>query len=75
MPDHALERENLTRRPALWRDQLVELHVLADHGDWEAAAAAAAWLAEDELARQAWDTVQRRCDAIRTDARTRPDLP
>ena len=25
MPDHALERKNLTRRPALWRDQLVEL--------------------------------------------------
>jgi hypothetical protein len=71
MPDYTPERENLTRQHALWRDQLVELHVLADHGDRDAAAAAAAWLADDELARQAWDTVQRRCDAIRTDERTR----
>jgi hypothetical protein len=74
MPDPNPERDNLTRQPAGWRDQLAELHVLADHGDREAAAMAAAWLAEDELARQAWDTVEHRCDAIRTGERTRSDL-
>jgi hypothetical protein len=73
MSDPDPERDNLTRRPAGWRDQLVELHVLAGHGDREAAAVAGAWLAEDELARQAWDTIQRRCDAIRTGERTRDD--
>ena len=73
MPDLDPERDDPTRQPARWRDQLVELHVLADHGDREAAAVAAAWIAEDELARQAWDTVQRRCDAIRTGERTRSD--
>ncbi|HWM01082.1 MAG TPA: hypothetical protein VNP92_01980 [Actinophytocola sp.] len=54
-----------TMRPDDWRDRLVELHVLTDHGDGEAAAAAAAWLAEDEHARWAWDTVQRTCDEVR----------
>jgi hypothetical protein len=73
MSDPIPERDNPTQ-PAGWRDQLVELHVLADHGDAEAAAAAAAWLAEDELARQAWDAVQRRCDAIRSGERPRSDL-
>jgi hypothetical protein len=48
-----------------WRDRLVELHVLADHGDHEAAATAAAWLARDEHARQVWAAVQRTCDDIR----------
>lgn len=46
-----------------WRDRLVELHVLADHGDREAAAAA--WLSEDEDARRIWVTVQRTCEDIR----------
>jgi hypothetical protein len=48
-----------------WRDRLVELHVLADHGDREAAATAAAWLAEDEDARRIWVTVQRTCEGVR----------
>jgi hypothetical protein len=47
------------------RDRLVELHVLADHGDREAAATAAAWLAEDDHARRIWVSVQRTCDDIR----------
>ncbi len=58
-------RQMATMRPDDWRDRLVELHVLTDHGDGEAAAAAAAWLAEDEHARWAWDTVQRTCDEVR----------
>jgi hypothetical protein len=48
-----------------WRDRLVELHVLADHGDRDAAETAAAWLAEDEDARRIWVTVQRTCEDIR----------
>ena len=71
MPEHVPEWKGLAGQSAQWRDQLVELHVLADHGDRQAAAAAAAWLAEDELARQAWDVVQHRCDAIRVGGSTR----
>jgi ferric-dicitrate binding protein FerR (iron transport regulator) len=47
-----------------WRDQLVDLHVLAAHGDLEAADRAQAWLAADGAARQAWDQVQRVCDDL-----------
>ena len=60
-----------------WRDRLVELHILADHGDRQAAEVAAAWLAEDEHARRIWVAVQRTCDDIRRDgggqAQPRPD--
>lgn len=48
-----------------WQDRLVELHVLTDQGDPEAAEVAAAWLAADDLARHRWDAVQRDCDLIR----------
>ena len=51
--------------PGEWRDRLVELHVLAEHGDGAAAAAAARWLDDDPAARSAWQTVAHACDAIR----------
>ena len=51
---------------AHWQDRLVELHVLADHGDPEAATIAESWLATDEQARRRWDTVQRACDRVRS---------
>lgn len=38
-----------------WIDRLVELHVLAEHGDDASAATAAKWIAEDVHARQVWD--------------------
>jgi hypothetical protein len=49
-----------------WRDALVELHVLAEHGDLDAASEAARRLARDADARQAWDAVQQACDTVRT---------
>jgi hypothetical protein len=39
----------------LWIDHLVELHVLAEHGDEVSAAAAARWIAVDAHAREVWD--------------------
>jgi hypothetical protein len=60
----AAEPELDPRRPH-WIDRLVELHVLADNGDSEAAAAAASWIAEDAEARRVWDDVQRVCDQVR----------
>jgi hypothetical protein len=48
-----------------WRDALVELHILAEHGDPDAATRAARWLARDPAARHAWDTVQQTCDTVR----------
>jgi ferric-dicitrate binding protein FerR (iron transport regulator) len=47
-----------------WRDQLVELHVLAANGDTEAAAAAERWLAADPEAQKAWTTVERACRQV-----------
>jgi hypothetical protein len=52
------------KRPQ-WIDRLVELHVLADHGDSGAAAAAASWIIDDTEARRVWDGVQRVCDQVR----------
>jgi len=46
------------RAQAAWLDELVSLHVLAEHGDEEAAATARAWLATDTDARQVWDGVE-----------------
>ena len=48
-----------------WRDALVELHILAEHGDTDAATRAARWLARDPAARHAWDAVQQTCDTVR----------
>jgi hypothetical protein len=53
------------KRPQ-WIDRLVELHVLADNGDSEAAATAASWIAEDAEARRVWEDVQRVCDQVRS---------
>ena len=47
-----------------WRDRLVELHVLAEHGDVEAATEAERWLAEDGSARRHWELVERHCHEI-----------
>ena len=48
-----------------WRDRLVELQVLAEHGDSDAAAIAARWLAADPAARHAWSEVERICQHLR----------
>jgi hypothetical protein len=48
-----------------WIDRLVELQVLAEHGDSAAAAAAAIWIAEDPQARRVWEDVERTCDQVR----------
>lgn len=47
-----------------WRDQLVELHVLAEHGDPDAAATARLWLATDDDARRVWEDVERIRDQL-----------
>ena len=60
--DHPLTR--VAEQPQ-WIDRLVELQVLADNGDTEAAAAAASWIAEDTEARKVWEDVQRVCDQVR----------
>lgn len=48
-----------------WIDQLVDLHVLAEHGDTAAAATARHWMAADPDARHLWDSVTRTCDQLR----------
>jgi hypothetical protein len=59
------------------RDRLVELHVLAEHGDASAAAEAREWLSEDPHARRVWHQVDAQCQELRADAadrvRSRPD--
>ena len=60
--DHPLTR--VAEQPQ-WIDRLVELQVLADNGDTDAAAAAASWIAEDTEARKVWEDVQRVCDQVR----------
>jgi ferric-dicitrate binding protein FerR (iron transport regulator) len=47
-----------------WQDELVELHVLSQHGDTGAATTAQRWCAEDPLARQAWDAVEQACARV-----------
>jgi hypothetical protein len=49
---------------ARWRDELVELHVLAQHGDTTAAARARQWCAQDPIARQTWEEVERACSHL-----------
>jgi hypothetical protein len=48
-----------------WHDALVELHVLAENGDLDAASEAARWLARDADARRASDAIQHTCDTVR----------
>jgi hypothetical protein len=50
---------------APWLDQLVELHVLSEHGDTTATEAAGRWMSTDSEARRVWDEVQRSCDQVR----------
>lgn len=52
-----------------WVEQLVELHVLAENGDAEAARKAADWVAADPSARAIWASVERDCEQLR-----HPDL-
>jgi hypothetical protein len=47
-----------------WRDELVELHVLAANGDSAAASAAERRMADDPAFRQAWTEVENRCGKI-----------
>jgi hypothetical protein len=49
-----------------WIDRLVELHVLAEHGDDASADAAQNWLAEDLQARQVWDYIEHVLDQVHT---------
>lgn len=57
-PDDVVAGE--ATRPA-WLDRIVELHVLAAHGDTAAGATAAEWIASDHEARRVWDVVERAC--------------
>lgn len=47
-----------------WKDRLVELHVLAEHGDAEALAEAHRWMGWDARARAVWDTVAQDCTEL-----------
>lgn len=46
-------------------DRLVDLHVLAEHGDPDAADAAARWIVDDPEARRRWDQVEQVCATLR----------
>lgn len=48
-----------------WRDRLVELHVLAEHGDTAAAGEAQTWIASDERAHRAWHEIEDTCHRLR----------
>ena len=47
-----------------WLDRLVDMHVLSEHGDVDAAAAAQQWLDSDPEARRVWGEVQRTCECL-----------
>jgi hypothetical protein len=51
-----------------WRDELVDLHVLAANGDQAAASRAEELKAADPEFRKAWAEVAARCDQVRTSA-------
>lgn len=64
---HAPQRRDLA--PDLrTRDRLVELHVLAEHGDASAAAEAREWLSDDPEARRIWHQVDAQCQELRAGA-------
>ncbi len=50
-----------------WRDRLVELAVLAEHGDQAARDEAQQWIATDEQARRAWQEIETTCTQLRTE--------
>lgn len=60
-----MEPEQTTTGRLDWLDRLVELHVLADNGDRDAAAEASRWIEHDGEARRVWDTVARTCADLR----------
>jgi hypothetical protein len=62
-PQSGVEGEHAGSHPE-WLDHLVELHVLAEHGDASAAAAAQRWIAVDERARQVWESLNRTRDRV-----------
>lgn len=47
-----------------WVDRLVELRVLADHGDTAAAARAEQWISHDEAAGRMWRQMIRDCSLL-----------
>ena len=51
-----------------WRDRIVELHVLVEHGDANAAIAAQRWLATDGEARRVRSAIEEDCHRVRDDA-------
>jgi hypothetical protein len=61
-------REGVHEEDGVWRNRIVELHVLAEHGDVQAASDAERWLATDRAARHLWDTVDTDCREIRNGA-------
>ena len=48
-----------------WRDALVDLLVLAEHGDLDAAASLRGWLSVDPGAASASDAIRRVVDSVR----------
>lgn len=72
-PTHAPWSRGLAADPRT-RDRLVELHVLAEHGDDDAAAEAREWLSSDPDARRTWHRVDAQCREMRAAAgdRVRP---
>jgi hypothetical protein len=50
-----------------WRDRLVELAVLAEHGDQAARDEAQTWIATDEQARRAWQEIETTCTRLRSE--------
>jgi hypothetical protein len=50
-----------------WRDRLVELAVLAEHGDQAALGEAQQWIATDDRARRAWQEIETTCTRLRNE--------
>jgi hypothetical protein len=47
-----------------WIDRLVELYVLAEHGDDASAREAQRWIATDQQARRVWEHVDHVCGQL-----------
>lgn len=69
MPFESDIATSLTTTPvdpdSAWRDRLVELHVLAEHGDTDAAGEARTWIASDARAHRAWHEIEDTCQRLR----------
>ncbi|GLZ44714.1 hypothetical protein Acsp06_08990 [Actinomycetospora sp. NBRC 106375] len=50
-----------------WLDRLVDLQVLATHGDTAAALHLESWLAHDQEARELWNSIAQVCQQLRPD--------